>query len=88
MAHIAKYEEIRSHAVEHQVFAGRRGLVVLLGQGLAAWIEQWSRIPTPPPSVPHIEIAGPCPLPDDASAEVVHVLTAMTLVHVQQEVHA
>jgi len=44
-AHVAKYEEIRSYAVERLAFAGRHGLAVLLGQGLAAWIEQWSKIP-------------------------------------------
>lgn len=90
-AHVAKYEEIRSHAVERQAFTGRHGLVVLLGQGLAAWVEQWSKIPKPQPcptAIPEIESVEPCPLPDEASVEVVHVLTTMTLVHIQQEVYA
>ena len=88
MVHVARYEEIRSHAVTRQVRAGRHGLAVLLRQGLAAWVEQCSKNPTPQLPVPHVEAAGPYPLPNEASAEVVHVLAAMALVHLQQEVHA
>jgi len=90
-AHVAKYEEIRSYAVERLAFAGRHGLAVLLGQGLAAWIEQWSKIPEPQPcptTIPENESIEPFPLPDEASVEVVHVLTTMTLVHIQKEGYA
>ena len=44
-AHVVRYEELRRHAVERQILAGRLGLAVLLRQGLAAWVEQWSKMP-------------------------------------------
>jgi hypothetical protein len=83
-AHVARYEELRRHAVERQILAGRLGLAVLLRQGLAAWVEQWSKVPAPAPST---ERSRPSPLSDDNSADVINVLAAMTLGHMQ-EVHA
>ena len=85
-AHVARYEELRRHAVERQILAGRFGLAVLLRQGLAAWVEQWSKMPAPTPA-PSAEISRPSPLPDDTSAAVINVLAAMALGHIQ-EVHA
>ncbi len=84
-AHVARYEELRRHAVERQILVGRLGLAVLLRQGLAAWVEQWSKMPAPTPA-PFAEIPRP-PLPDDTSADVINVLAAMALGHIQ-EVHA
>ncbi len=84
--HASRYEELRSHAVSHLVLAGRHGLVVLVRDGLAAWIEQWSMLPAPA-----LPLDGPVEagaLPDEASAEVVHVLAAMALIHVRREMHA
>jgi len=83
-AHVTRYEELRRHAVERQILAGRLGLAVLLRQGLAAWVEQWSKVPAPAPSA---ERSRPSPLPDDSSADVINVLAAMALSHMQ-EVHA
>ena len=85
-AHVVRYEELRRHAVERQILAGRFGLAVLLRQGLAAWVEQWSKVPAPLPT-PSVEISRPSPLPDGTSADVIHVLAAMALGHMQ-EVHA
>ena len=85
-AHVARYEELRREAVERQILAGRFGLAVLLRQGLAAWVDQWSKMPAPQPA-PSAEIGRPSPLPDDTRAEVIHVLAAMALGHLQ-EVHA
>ncbi len=85
-AHVARYEELRRQAVERQVLASRFGLAVLLRQGLAAWVDQWSKMPAPTPA-PSAEISRPSPLPDDSQAEVIHVLAAMALGHLQG-VHA
>jgi hypothetical protein len=85
-ATVVRYEELRQHAVEHQTLAGRLGLAVLLQQGLAAWVEQWSKMPAPTP-VSCAETVRPAPLRDDTSTEVINVLAAMVLSHVQ-EVHA
>jgi len=84
--HGARYEALRSHMRERDTSA-RHGLAVLLRQGVAAWMEAWSKLPAAPPSrSADDERPKPCPLPDGASAEVVHVLAAMTLGHVE-EVH-
>ena len=83
-AHVARYEELRRHAVERQILVGRLGLAVLLRQGLASWVEQWSKVPASEPST---ERSRPSPLSDDNSADVINVLAAMTLGHMQ-EVHA
>ncbi len=85
-AHVARYEELRRHVVDQQILAGRFGLAVLLRQGLAAWVDQWSKMPAPTPA-PSAEISRPSPLPDDSQAEVINVLAAMALGHLQ-EVHA
>jgi hypothetical protein len=85
--HAARYEALRAYAVERYDQASRDGLVVLLRQGVAAWMDAWSRLPAPPPRPAQAEHQRPSPLPDEASAEVVRVLAAMTLGHVQ-EAHA
>jgi len=81
----ARYEELRRHAVQRQTLAGRLGLAVLLQQGLPAWVEQCSKMPAPTPAL-CAETFGPSPLRDDTSTDVVNVLAAMVLNHVQ-EIH-
>ncbi len=79
-ATVAHYEELRLHAAERQTLAVRLGLAVLLQQGLAAWVEQWSKMPAPmPPSC--AETVRPAPMRDDTSSEVINVLAAMVLSH-------
>jgi len=85
--HAIRYEALRTHVVDRRALASHDGLVVLLRQGLAAWMEAWSRLPAPPASPVQTERQRPSRLPDDASAEVVRVLAAMTLSHIE-EVHA
>jgi len=82
----ARYEVLRRHVVEHPSCAAGEGLVVVLRQGVAAWIDVWSKLPAPAhrPIEVHDERLRPSPLPDIASAEVVHVLAAMTLGHMQE----
>jgi hypothetical protein len=84
--HAARYEALRAYAVERYAPSSRDGLVVLIREGVAAWMEAWSRLPTPPPPPMQAERQRPLALPDDASADVVRVLAAMTLSHIQ-EVH-
>jgi hypothetical protein len=82
-----RYEEMRRHAIEpHEVAAVRDGLTVLLGQGLAAWVEAWSKLPAPRTRAVQDEPKRP-PMPEGASAEIVRVLAAMALGHFK-EVHA
>jgi len=58
-------------------------LAVLLQQGLPAWVEQCSKVPTPALCA---ETFRPAPLRDDTSTDVVNVLVTMVLNHVQ-EIH-
>lgn len=81
--HAARYETLRAYAVVRHAPASRDGLVVLLRQGVAAWMEAWSGMPALPLPV---EARGQraSPLPDEVSAEVVHVLAAMTWGHIEE----
>jgi len=88
--HAERYEVLRAHAVADHASASRDGLVVLLRQGVAAWMAAWSRLPaswTPPAPPAQTARQRPSPLPNEASPEVVRILAAMTLSHIQ-EVHA
>ena len=82
--HTSRYETLRNHALERNIAVGRFGLAVLLRQGVAAWLEAWSKGPTPPPQPVQRESMWPCSLPVGSNAEVVNVLTAMTLGHLQE----
>jgi hypothetical protein len=85
--HAARYETLRNHAMERDGPAARHGLAVLLRQGMAAWMDAWSTLPAPPLRSARGDSPRPCPLPNESSAAVVHVLAAMALGHMQ-EVHA
>jgi hypothetical protein len=77
---------LRGYALQRQLLANQLGLAVLRLQGLAAWVVQWSKLPVPTPT--HAaEISTPSVLSDDTHADVIHVLTAMALSHLQ-EIHA
>lgn len=85
--HASRYEALRTHTLEqHRVPAARDGLAVLLRGGVAAWMDAWSRVPTPAVRTTEDHRHRPS-LPDGASAEVIRVLAAMALGHIQ-EVHA
>ena len=88
LACTASYEEIRSYAILRQLPGRRHGLAVLMSQGVAGWLEQWSTLPAPERLAPSVESGGPCILPAEASDTVVHLLANMTLIHMRQEVHA
>ena len=85
--HAERYEVLRAHAVQPHAAASRDGLVVLLRQGVAAWMAAWSRLPAPriPPAPPaQTARQRPSPLPNEASPEVVRILAAMTLSHLRE----
>ena len=83
---MSRYEALRTYAEERAVPESRSGLVVLLRQGVAAWMEAWGWLSAPPSSRArgkHQHQRTPF-LPGDASAELVRVLAAMTLGHIQE----
>lgn len=85
--HAARYETLRSQAIDGQTPVARQGMAVLLRQGMAAWIDAWSRVPEPPsPRSARGASPRPRPWPEESSAALIHVLAAMALSHVQ-EVH-
>lgn len=80
----ARYEMLRTFAVARHASASRDGLVVLLRQGVAAWMDAWSRLPTLRTPPTRTARQRPAPLPDDVSPEVTRILAAMTLSHIQE----
>ncbi|MCP5044011.1 MAG: hypothetical protein GY944_23530 [bacterium] len=82
--HAARYESLRAYVAKRHAPAVRDGLVVLLRQGLVAWMDTWSRLPAPPSRSARVERPRFSPLADDVSAEVVRVLAAMTLGHLRE----
>lgn len=82
--HAARYEVLRAYAVGRRTLASREGLIVLLRLGVAGWMEAWSKLPEPPPRPVQVKHPQPPALRDDASAEVIRVLAAMTLTHLQE----
>jgi hypothetical protein len=82
--HDVRYEELRHNAVESQTPFARHGLVVLLRRGLATWMQEWSRMPSPLPLPSTGERPISCPLLPDTSTEVINVLAAMALGHMRE----
>ncbi len=82
--HATHYEALRQHVMERHGAVVRNGLAVLLDQGVAAWMEACSKLPTPPRRSAKDHTVKPCPLPEGSSPEVVNVLVAMTLGHMEQ----
>ena len=79
----ARYEQLRTHMVTRQFTTGRLGMGVVIQAGLAAWIEQWSKLPASTP----LRSQAPSPtasLPEVACPHVVHVLSAMALGHLRE----
>ena len=81
-AHAVCYEALRHHAIQHDGPVVRHGLAVLLRQGVAAWMAAWSSVPAAP--VLCDERPDPCSWPDSTNAELVRLLAAMALGHVQE----
>ncbi len=77
-----RYEALRVYAVQRCAPPRRDGLIVLVRQGIAAWMEAWSRLPASPAPPVQTERQRPSPLPHGASEELVRVLTIMTLSHI------
>jgi hypothetical protein len=76
---------MRRDALEGHAAQVRRGLALLMREGLAAWMEAWCGCiaPTPPsPHEPREAERGPefC----ESGAELVQVLASMALCHLQE----
>ena len=83
-AHAARYEALRRHVMERQGAIAGYGLAVLLCQGVAAWMDVVPKAPAPARRSAQDNTGRPAPLFGGSNAEVVHVLAAMTMEHIQQ----
>ena len=74
------YEEIRCLAITGSALGGRHGLVVLLREGLAAWLARRAvcsdPVETESPPDRHV---GAAPVTDEIQAGMVRVLASMAL---------
>ena len=80
----ARYEQLREHVLTRQFTTGRLGMAVVLQAGLAAWIEQWSKLSASTPVRARSPSPTVAPLPEAACPHVVHVLSAMALGHLRE----
>lgn len=83
-AHVHRYEKLRRQGGQQQLPAGRLGLSVLLDQGLAAWMELEAKM-LPQTQMPSTKTSKSSALPDDTRGDIVNLLTAMALGHLQEE---
>lgn len=79
--HAARYKALRAGALSHGVAVPRDGLVLLMHKGLRAWMSAWASLPAPPS--PRGDPSHR-PLSTPPSDEVIHVLAAMALEHIQE----
>lgn len=80
----SRYELLRQQTLDGQVNWNRQGLAVLRWQGMAAWMQAWSRVAPAGRCDPQSPAPVAMTLPDGASTAVVQVLAAMTLGHMRQ----
>ena len=82
----ADYEALRQHAIERLPTVTRHGLAVLLRQGVAVWMHSRAKgLVGSAGAVPlTTHTPRPSPMPEGMGAELVRVLTAMTLGHIEQ----
>ena len=85
----ARYEALRDHMLRKPTSSGRDGLVVLLRQGLAAWMRRTSATSSPRSLATHSHAALAAPsLSDDLCASFVQIMATMALAGPCQESHA
>ncbi len=78
------YEALREHAMARLPAIVRHGLAVLLRQGVAVWMGTRSKVPAAATRSRTADITRPSPVPDGVKTELLGVLVAMTLAHIQQ----
>jgi hypothetical protein len=82
--HTARYETLRDHARQApRAAVARHGLAVLLRDGMAAWLDAYLRLPPPAARATQHERQRSV-LSEGTSAEVIRVLAAMAIEHIQE----
>ena len=77
------YERLRSQAVRPEADADRRGMAVVAGQGVAAWLGRLAVLPVTASETAPCAVAGPLPGPTEARA--IDILLAMARAHMKGE---
>ena len=76
-----RYEQLREQVLADDNFIAtdRRGLAVLIREGMAAWMRAWSACMqnTAPETLPRPDTPPPCPL--DVRTQLAGILTGMIL---------
>ena len=83
-----RYEQLRAIALGGRAGGNGLGLGVLAGRGMAAWIKVWRSDPPPASWVPAAAPTIDAPVlatTDGSQLELVHVLAAMALAHIDCE---
>ena len=74
------YEDLRRHVLTGSAVGGAGGLVLLLRDGLAAWMARGAAGAAPVEPAAHPDRRGAAPIvPDEIHAAVVRVLASMAL---------
>lgn len=79
-----RYEQLRQVALGGHAEGWRHGLGVLIGRGMAAWMQAWTPTGHLPAPAPVRSNTGPLPagsVRGTPTAQVVAVLASMTLAH-------
>lgn len=82
--HAAHYEALREHVMVQRCAVGRHGLALLLRQGLAVCMNAWSTVLSTTARSPTADTPRQSPVPDEVNTQLLGVLVAMTLGHIQQ----
>ncbi len=79
-----RYEALREHVIARHPDVVRHGIALLLRQGMAAWMRACREMAPTPDTVPAANtVPSSCSVPDGATTEIVHVLAAMALLHME-----
>jgi hypothetical protein len=73
---VTAYEKLRTHVMTGSAAGGHSGLVVLLRQGVAAWMERRTACSAPVQPAPS---AAPINVSDEIHAGLVRVLASMAM---------
>lgn len=80
-----RYEALRARVLAHSMSGDRHGLVLLLREGMAAWISAWSSCSSPPPvsASPTLPVTDLSSSPAESTA-IVTLLASMALSTLQE----
>lgn len=76
---VSHYEELRRRALDRPAGRGGAGCALVIGQGMAAWMEACAALTPGAEPGPRAAAPPPVPLPSDLRGELAMVLARMAL---------